>query len=116
MHGSRFDSLSNLVDWDYHARIKETSEFMYYPEYQRFRMTGMSFAVRQAETGCENRSLATVDYVSTTGGRSKYVDKSVRWGWFGDMFVGPYIAFGSNCSNRTFDKVENGVRVYVLFG
>ena len=55
----RYDVRTNLVDWDYHMRLKKNVEQVSYREYKDWRQTGVAYEFRLATYPAPNRTLAS---------------------------------------------------------
>lgn len=55
----RYDVRTNLVDWDYHMRLKKHVEQISYREYKDWRQTGVAYEFRLATYPAPNRTLAS---------------------------------------------------------
>ncbi|KAH6561236.1 hypothetical protein BASA50_000242 [Batrachochytrium salamandrivorans] len=103
-YGKRYDTRDNSIDWDYHMTIRDMDKktsIIYKSEFLRWRMHGIAFEVRESSYECANRSLATVDLLKQDG------VSVAKWGYFSDILLGPYLAFGIDTELKTLLATNN---------
>lgn len=92
LHGQRYDSRVGQVDWDYQQGIKPQASIVHFKQYRAWRETGVAFEFGDQEYTKPNRSMA-----SYAKGKQQGLSK-LRRGFWGDVQVGPYFAFGLECA------------------
>lgn len=96
--GARYDSQKGAFDWDYHMKIIDKGvKIIHKYEYNKWRSTGIGFEVREATYDTPNRTLASGMILKNQEG-----DKVARRGYWGDIIVGPYVAYGIECEEKSF--------------
>ncbi|CAI2366251.1 unnamed protein product [Moneuplotes crassus] len=109
---TRYDHRKNLIDWDYNFHIKKFTKFVDKDKYLKFRMTGVAFETRLADSKVSNRSMSS--YVE--GKKKKSGDSCLVRGFWGDIINSPYIPMGIEVENeedrKKFDKEYNFQRPY----
>lgn len=112
-YGERYDCRLNLIDWDYHANVKDVASIIHIRQFQEWRMSGIAFEFGDATYSSPNRSMASYVQGKAKSGRDSGMLKEFQGFWL-DIVVGPYISFGvkidSECSNakQLFDVVNKG--------
>ncbi|KAI9205104.1 uncharacterized protein BJ171DRAFT_458782 [Polychytrium aggregatum] len=102
--GIRFDHRENAFDWDYHMKIPESGKSVLSKhEYLKWRSHGIGFEIRESSHEHSNRTMATVDGMKEDGLTVS------KWGYFSDIVMGPYVAFGLDSENKDLIKTKNGV-------
>ncbi|KAI8998199.1 hypothetical protein BC832DRAFT_122164 [Gaertneriomyces semiglobifer] len=104
-YGTRYDVRENVVDWDFQMKLKEKAPTINAKEFLRWRMHGQAFEIRESTVSVANRTLATVELMKQNG------LSVTKWGYFSDIVVGPFLAFGTYCEDDAMLKVVNGTRV-----
>ncbi|KNE62527.1 hypothetical protein AMAG_07739 [Allomyces macrogynus ATCC 38327] len=100
---TQYDSRENAVDWDYHMKLRDNSKYIHKSEFLAWRLTGIAFDQRDAPHTFPNRTLATVDAVrDPTEGIT-----ATKWGYFGDVATGPWVAWGTDSENKDLLKTAN---------
>ncbi|KAJ3285502.1 Dynein assembly factor 3, axonemal [Borealophlyctis nickersoniae] len=103
LYGIRYDSRENVIDWDYHMKLKVP--LIQKREFMRWRLHGLAFEVRESSYEKANRTMATVDLLKQDG------LSVVKWGFFSDAVSGPFFAFGTDSENKELLKTANGIQV-----
>jgi len=99
-YDTRYDSRENVVDWDYHFRVREVASIVHPKEFLGWRMNGDAF--RMSEVGTlDNRTFATVDGISVDG------QTVAKWGFFSDITSGPFYAYGIDTPNTSLLEKAN---------
>ncbi|KAI9136596.1 hypothetical protein BKA69DRAFT_1103220 [Paraphysoderma sedebokerense] len=106
LYTTRYDSRENLIDWDYHMKLKEKFSTLTKQEYLRWRQCGLAFEVRDSVYVKPNRTLASVDGLKQDG------LTVTKWGYFSDIVTGPFLAFGSDSEDKDMLKKKNDMAVY----
>jgi len=85
----RYDARSNLVDWDYHMRLKAVASIIHVVHYKKWRLTGIAYEERLCTYTHPNRTFASYREAKSKsrGG------VSVR-GYWSDTLASPYLALG----------------------
>jgi dynein assembly factor 3 len=61
LYASRYDSRSNLVDWDYHMNLVEKASIVHAKEFLEWRLDGTAFHISDSTSNpTANRTFATV--------------------------------------------------------
>ena len=60
-YGSRYESRDNVINWDYHMKLKDKVSIIHEKEFLKWRMNGNAYEVRESNYNCPNRTVATVD-------------------------------------------------------
>lgn len=99
--GQRYDSRSNAYDWDFAMKLSDRKHgsIVNNRVYARWRETGVAFELRDADYSKPNRTLSSALVMNDP----RNGDKTARRGFFGDIVVGPFVAFGIR---RTDDNDE----------
>ncbi|KAI8815641.1 uncharacterized protein EV422DRAFT_624094 [Fimicolochytrium jonesii] len=106
-HGARYDTRAAMVDWDYNLKLVPIFPTLDVDTYNRFRASGQCFPIRESGGSEANRTWATVERLVDP--REKV--GVVKWGYFSDVVVGPWGAFGGDCEDKSVLKTRNGVKV-----
>ncbi|XP_061182670.1 dynein axonemal assembly factor 3-like [Saccostrea echinata] len=100
--GPRYDCRFNAYDWDYHMKlVNKEADIIHKHEYKRWRSTGIAFEPREATYDIPNKTLASGVIINQEG------EKMLRRGYWGDILVGPYLAFGIQSEEKSFFKKSN---------
>jgi len=91
MYEQRYDTRKGIIDWDYQNAIKPHAGIIHYSQYRHWRETGVGF-----EFGDQTYTLSNKTMVTYAEGRERGESK-LKLGFWGDVVVGPYFAFGVNC-------------------
>ncbi|KAJ3336924.1 hypothetical protein HDU93_001887 [Gonapodya sp. JEL0774] len=102
-YGGRYDHRENLVDWDYHMKLRDKASVISKAEFLSWRTKGIAFQVRESTYSKPNRSLASVEGIKQGGITVN------KWGYFGDIVVGPFLAHGVETANKDLLKTQNGI-------
>ncbi|XP_013396625.1 dynein assembly factor 3, axonemal [Lingula anatina] len=103
--GTRYDARNGVFDWDYNMKLVERgAKIIHKSEYNRWRNTGVAFEIREGNYEFPNKTLASGLLLKTQDG-----DKVARRGYWGDVLVGPFIAFGLESEEKSFFKTYNGL-------
>ncbi|KXS18668.1 hypothetical protein M427DRAFT_197113 [Gonapodya prolifera JEL478] len=105
LYGERYDHRDNLIDWDYQMKLRDKAPMISKAEYSAWRDHGVAFQVRDSAYTHANRSLATVSGMKQSGITVN------KWGYFGDIVVGPFLAHGVVTDNKELLKTQNGQHV-----
>lgn len=89
--GNRYDARLNLIDWDYHMRLKDIAPIIHIFHYKRWRMYGMAFEIREIEYNLPNRTLA-----SFRAAQHKAKGSVAVRGYWSDILVSPYVPLGTS--------------------
>mmetsp|Transcript_910 Transcript_910/g.1613 ORF Transcript_910/g.1613 Transcript_910/m.1613 type:complete len:524 (-) Transcript_910:325-1896(-) len=111
-YGERYDHLKNLVDWDYHMRLRETgASIIHFREFRDFRKTGIAFDIRDSSFIEPNRTLLGTAVGRTNDFTDRYGKKRgssvTTRGLYTDMQSSPYMAFGVECEEKRFFRQSN---------
>mmetsp|Transcript_20657 Transcript_20657/g.33536 ORF Transcript_20657/g.33536 Transcript_20657/m.33536 type:complete len:556 (-) Transcript_20657:18-1685(-) len=94
--GSRYDSATNIIDWDYTMRMKYYAPIVHKLHYKRWRLKGV-IVERQGKCTESNKSLAS--FVAARHRKRGPVEVK---GFWSDIVVSPYIAFGIHTPELRF--------------
>lgn len=98
----RYDSRAGAFDWDLNMRLKDYGAQQICPqEYQHWRETGIAFTFPEYRQKCPNKTVAINRPNQANGNR-----------FVGDIMVGPFCAFGLNCSEAKMLKSNHGQNQY----
>ncbi|KAG5459220.1 MAG: hypothetical protein BJ554DRAFT_405, partial [Olpidium bornovanus] len=103
-YGIRYDSRHNVADYDYHMKLQEKVEYprgvtiIHKREFVKWRLTGIAHEVREANYVKPNRTMATVQGLKEAG------ITTPKWGFFSDVSVGPFYAFGIDTEDKELLK------------
>eukprot|EP01016_Furgasonia_blochmanni_P011326 TRINITY_DN1508_c0_g1_i2.p1 TRINITY_DN1508_c0_g1~~TRINITY_DN1508_c0_g1_i2.p1 ORF type:complete len:344 (+),score=61.17 TRINITY_DN1508_c0_g1_i2:139-1170(+) len=103
----RYDTRANLIDWDYQMQLKDEASIIHWTHYKEFRLSGVAFEMRFSTYIIPNRTLS-----SFVPGKKKGTRESVLVrGYWGDVSVSPFIAFGvetdSEPENKKMFEIRN---------
>lgn len=101
----RFDYIENVCDWDYQMKLKPRADMINQREFTKWRKTGQAFEVRETLYDRPNRVTATVEGMKEDGLTVS------KWGYFSDIVVGPFIAFGCDSENKEYLKTANDYHI-----
>jgi len=102
-YGERYDSRQNLIDSDYHFRLKLVAPITHIVHYRRWRVTGQAYEKRECAYDVSNRSLASVREAKAKGRGAVAV-----CGYWGDVVVGPSTVYGvDSSSDATYETRQN---------
>ncbi|KAL4225502.1 Dynein assembly factor 3 [Mactra antiquata] len=102
--GVRYDSRTNVYDWDYQMRLAQRdADIINTHEYKYWRNNGIAFEIREGDYDVPNKTLASGLILTHDG------EKHARRGYWGDIIVSPYIALGIECEEKSFFKKSNKV-------
>ncbi|RNA42661.1 dynein assembly factor axonemal [Brachionus plicatilis] len=102
---NRYDSRSNAYDWDFSMKLLERKNcsIINHRVYSKWRDSGIAFEQRDVNYDTPNKTLASgMIFNDPRSG-----DKASRRGYFGDIIVGPYLAYGIQHENVDFFKKVN---------
>ncbi|KAF6026422.1 DNAAF3 [Bugula neritina] len=100
--GTRYDTSKGAFDWDYSMKLSDRgAEIIGTQCYQRWRKTGVAFELRDGAYDMPNKTLASGLIFKNDG------ERHGRRGYWGDIVVSPYIAFGIECDDEEFFKRAN---------
>jgi len=101
----RFDYIENVCDWDYQMKLKPRADMINLKEFTKWRKTGQAFEVRETLYDRPNRVTATAEGMKEDGLTVS------KWGYFSDIVVGPFIAFGCDTENKEYLKTQNDFHI-----
>ena len=102
-YGERYDSRHNIVDSDYHFRLKLVAPVYHVVHFRRWRVTGQAYEKRECAYDVSNRSLASVREGKVKGRGAVEVR-----GYWGDIVVGPSVAYGvDSASDAHYETRQN---------
>lgn len=103
----RYDSRTNLADWDYSMKLKDLgrASVIHSRQFARWRDTGIAFDPRDAPYDVSNRTLASCRMFREKHGS---VDKR---GYWGDVVNSPYIGLGIECDDDALFKKQQDQHV-----
>eukprot|EP00592_Proboscia_alata_P017718 CAMPEP_0194400160 /NCGR_PEP_ID=MMETSP0174-20130528/127054_1 /TAXON_ID=216777 /ORGANISM="Proboscia alata, Strain PI-D3" /LENGTH=392 /DNA_ID=CAMNT_0039196635 /DNA_START=36 /DNA_END=1215 /DNA_ORIENTATION=+ len=104
-YGERFDSRKNIIDWDYHTRVKEVASIIHEKQYREWRLSGVAYEFGEAKYLAPNRSCASFTEGLARSGKDIGMKKEYKGYWL-DILIGPYISFGVDC-NRSLDELTD---------
>ncbi|ELU12843.1 hypothetical protein CAPTEDRAFT_186529 [Capitella teleta] len=100
--GERYDAIPNVFDWDFNMKLTEKGAGVIGTRhYNRWRQTGQAFEIREGAYDTVNYTLAS-GAVFNQGG-----ERLARRGYWGDIVVSPYIAYGIESEEKSFFKTSN---------
>lgn len=110
----RYDFRDNLIDWDYTMNLKkiENASVIHVRQYKQWRKEGIAFEFGDQVYSEPNRTLSC--YAEA---RQKGHGAVLCRGYWSDILVSPYVAFGVNCekpnkySEQLFDIHNKGTGV-----
>ena len=109
--GTRYDCRSNAYDWDFAMKLidRKHAAVIHKKIYAKWRDTGVAFELRDSSYDTPNFTLAS----STLLTDPRNGDKTGRRGYFGDIIVGPYLAYGIETNDEAkFFKKQNDFYKY----
>mmetsp|Transcript_232 Transcript_232/g.416 ORF Transcript_232/g.416 Transcript_232/m.416 type:complete len:532 (-) Transcript_232:33-1628(-) len=95
-YGDRYDVRKNVLDWDYQNRVKLVASIIHIKQYREWRNSGVAFEFGDATYNAPNRSMSSYTTGMMKAGKDKGIKKDIRGYWL-DIVVSPYPAFGVNC-------------------
>ncbi|KAI8839716.1 hypothetical protein BJ741DRAFT_598488 [Chytriomyces cf. hyalinus JEL632] len=101
LYGPRYDCRENSVDWDYHMKLVKEVTIIHKTEFLRWRQHGIAYEVRGSSYDKPNRTTATLENMKQDG------VKVVKWGYFNDVIMGPFVPFGIETENELLLKRDN---------
>jgi len=106
--GVRYDSRSNAYDWDFSMKIieRKNAGIINNRIYSRWRESGIAFDLRDSNYVSANKTLASGLIFEDP---SRNGDKTSRRGFFGDIIMGPYLAYGIESDNKNLFKKQNDI-------
>ena len=109
-YANRFDHKNNLIDWDYHFRIKQSnnnnnennnnklslnrSAIIHIYHYKRWRLFGLAYEKRECTYTIPNRTYAS--YRTATDKSRGAVEVRGLWN---DILLSPYLTLGIECDD-----------------
>lgn len=105
-YGVRYDARQNLVDWDYVMSLEKIAPIIHRYHYKRWRELGMGFEVREIDYKLANRTIATFRQAQ----HKKKGTVEVR-GFWSDIIISPYIAFGCETYEEDLFMTANNQQV-----
>ena len=106
-YGDRYDARMNVVDWDYHFRLKAIHSILHVVHFRRWRVTGQAYEKRDCVYDQPNRSLASYREGKLRGRGAVRV-----CGYWGDVVVGPQAVWGSACDDDALYEVRQDQHVH----
>lgn len=106
-YGDRFDGRNNLIDWDYHYRLKEYCSILHIVHYKRWRNTGLAYEKRECSYTVPNRSFASYRQASQKGRGGVEVR-----GYWSDCVLSPYLSLGIECDDITIYETRNNQHLF----
>jgi dynein assembly factor 3 len=104
-YGTRFDVKTNLIDWDYSMRqIKDNASIIHPVHYRKWRSKGIAFELRDCDYNTTNTTLLT-----TRDAQQKKKGRINLRGYWGDIMLTPYLAFGIQANQKSLFEVANKV-------
>ncbi|GFN87298.1 dynein assembly factor 3, axonemal-like [Plakobranchus ocellatus] len=102
----RYDSMKNVFDWDYNMELIERGgSIVHMQQYKHWRQFGVAFQIREGTYDVPNRTLASATVFKMNG------ERFPRRGFWGDMIVSPFIAFGVETEEKSFYKKQNNQHI-----
>jgi len=95
-YGDRFDCRENVIDGDYHSRVKKVASIIHIKQWREWRMSGIAFEFGDATYSSPNRSMCSFAEGRIQFGRDRGGSNKLQGFWL-DILVGPYIAYGVQC-------------------
>jgi dynein assembly factor 3 len=105
----RYDSRTNIIDWDFHMNLMEYSHLIKYPEYREWRLTGQAFDYARINP----RRGFKYDYTVPNKSLAHF-DRAGRGLYQGDVKYGPFFALG--CDTENANLTQRGVDGTVKYG
>lgn len=100
--GVRYDARKGAFDWDYSMKFCDRgAAILGGRTYSNWRNTGVAFGLREGTYDSPNRTLASVVVFKQDG------DRAARRGYWGDIVISPYIAFGVESDEGDFFVKRN---------
>ncbi|XP_074660251.1 dynein axonemal assembly factor 3-like [Tubulanus polymorphus] len=100
--GVRYDAIPNVFDWDLSMKLHhKDADIIHTSEYKQWRQTGVAYEIRDGSYNVPNRTLASGVLFKTNDGRV------ARRGYWGDILVSPFIAWGIESEEKSFFKKSN---------
>ena len=104
-YGERYDSRNNVLDWDYQNNVRPRASIIHSKQYRSFRNTGVAFEYGDSVYEVPNFTLASSVKGVVNKGKDRGSRKDVV-GYWGDLVVSPYVAFGVRASNARSKSVD----------
>jgi dynein assembly factor 3 len=103
--GTRYDVRKNAYDWDFQMKLIERKNCAIINNrvYSKWRDTGVGYELRDSVYDTANKTLAS----GMVFNDPRSWEKTSRRGYFGDIIVGPYLAYGIESDNMDFYKKQN---------
>jgi dynein assembly factor 3 len=103
--GTRYDVRKNAFDWDFQMKLVERKNCAIINKrvYQSWRETGVGYELRDSQYDTANKTLAS----GMVFNDPRSWEKTSRRGYFGDIIIGPYLAYGIKSDNLDFYKKQN---------
>eukprot|EP00520_Triparma_pacifica_P001167 CAMPEP_0118655716 /NCGR_PEP_ID=MMETSP0785-20121206/13090_1 /TAXON_ID=91992 /ORGANISM="Bolidomonas pacifica, Strain CCMP 1866" /LENGTH=525 /DNA_ID=CAMNT_0006548499 /DNA_START=101 /DNA_END=1675 /DNA_ORIENTATION=+ len=95
-YGERYDSRRNVLDWDYQTRIKLVASIIHIKQYREWRNSGIAFEFGDSTYNQPNKTMSSYAIGTLKKGKEKGIKKEIRGFWL-DVVVSPYSAFGVEC-------------------
>jgi len=86
-------------------KLKPRADMINQKEFTKWRKTGQAFEVRETLYDRPNRVTATVEGMKEDGLTVS------KWGYFSDIVVGPFLAFGLDSENKEYLKTANDFHI-----
>jgi dynein assembly factor 3 len=103
--GTRYDVRKNAFDWDFQMKLIERKNcaIINCKVHSNWRDTGIGYELRDSVYDTANKTLAS----GMVFNDPRNWEKTSRRGYFGDIIIGPYIAYGIESDNMDFYKKQN---------
>jgi dynein assembly factor 3 len=103
--GTRYDNRRNAYDWDFQMKFidRKNCAIINNKIYSGWRDSGVAYELRDSSYDTPNKTLASGFVFNDP----RNGDKTSRRGYFGDIIVGPFLAFGIDSENKDFYKKQN---------
>ena len=98
-------SRQNVLDWDYYTRVNKVASIIHIKQWRDWRLSGVAFEFGNAIYSYPNRSMSTYAVGKIKKGCDRGLLKEVQGFWL-DVLIGPYIAFGVECEAGNDDAVD----------
>ena len=97
-YGERYDSRRNVLDWDYQTRIKLVASIIHIKQYREWRNSGVAYEFGDSTYNEPNKTMSSYAVGTLKKGKEKGIKKEIRGFWL-DVVVSPYAAFGVECES-----------------
>ena len=102
---TRYDVRTNAFDWDFQMKLmdRKNCAIINNRVYSSWRNTGVAYELRDSAYDTPNKTLASGMIFNDP----RNWEKISRRGYFGDIIVGPFLAYGIESENMDFYKKQN---------